>query len=214
MLPNYYKTKQVMIRKFTVNHVWLVLSTLLLIAACGKAGESGVEEQNQTEETSASEPEEPTQIASPRKQAEGQIGNVSVVVDYGSPAVKGREVWGGLEPYGKVWRAGANETTSIEFGGDVMIGDTKVAKGKYGFYLIPNESSDWVAIINTDWNREEHGAWGAYNYTQDHDVVRVEIAPELGEAVQERLECVVESDGFSLSWEKVKIKVPVTEVVE
>ncbi|MDO9037257.1 MAG: DUF2911 domain-containing protein, partial [Lutibacter sp.] len=63
---------------------------------------------------------------SPRKQATGKIGAVTAIVDYGSPSVKGRTIWGELVPYGKVWRAGANENTTFSFDKDVKIGNTKV----------------------------------------------------------------------------------------
>ncbi len=196
--------------KITVLKYWLFSGVVLLALGCSQPKESTQEgEAAEVEETADEKQEEKPQIASPRKTAKGQIGAIGVTVDYGSPAVKGREIWGGLEPYGKVWRAGANETTSIEFAGDVMIGDTKVTAGKYGFYLIPNENEDWVAVINTDWSREQHGAWGAYNYNESNDVVRVNIAPQWGDAVQERLEYTVGEDGITLAWEKVKVKLPV-----
>ncbi|ELR73570.1 hypothetical protein C900_02655 [Fulvivirga imtechensis AK7] len=157
----------------------------------------------------ATEVEEKPVIASPRKQAAGQIGDVNVVIDYGSPGVKGRKIWGGLESYGAVWRAGANETTSIEFSQDVTIGDKTVPAGKYGFYIIPKENENWVAVINTDWNREKHGAWGAYNYTPDHDIVRVEVSPEWVEESEERLKYVVSENAIHFAWEKVRLTIPV-----
>lgn len=149
-------------------------------------------------------------IASPRRLVEGKIGDVKVSVDYGSPGVKDRKIWGGLEAYGKVWRAGANETTSFEFSEDVTIGDVVVPAGKYGFYLIPNKNKDWVAIINTDWSREEHGAWGAYNYNKEHDVVRLNVKPQWEEEdIQERLQYDITDNSIDMSWEKVRISIPV-----
>lgn len=154
-------------------------------------------------------PPKKTTIESPRKQAAGHIGDVKVVVDYGSPGVKRRKIWGKLEPYGKVWRAGANETTSIEFSKDVKINGTDVPAGKYGFYLIPNENEDWIAIFNTDWSREKHSAWGAYNYTPEHDVVRVKVTPEWAKKNQERLTYTVEDDGIHFAWAKARLTIPV-----
>jgi len=69
--------------------------------------------------------------------ATGNIGAVAVEVDYGAPSVRDRAVWGELVPYGKVWRAGANENTTISFDKDVTVGGQKVPAGKYGLFLIP-----------------------------------------------------------------------------
>ena len=199
-----------MTRKITRFNTWITCGIILIAFSCSQPKESaGDGTAAVAEETTEEQKEEAPQIASPRKQAQGQAGGASILVDYGSPAVKGREIWGGLEAYGKVWRAGANETTSIEFGGDVMIGDTKLAAGKYGFYLIPNENNNWIAIINTDWSREEHGAWGAYNYNESNDIVRVNVSPGWVDDVQERLEYSVDDVGITLAWEKVRITIPI-----
>ena len=197
-----------MITKLTKNFSLLILLVLLVFSCAQPKDDKGGEVET-AEESTGEEPES-APIASPRKTASGTIAGAGVTVDYGSPAVKGREVWGGLEPYGKVWRAGANETSSIEFSGAVTIGNTKVPQGKYGFYLIPNESEPWVAILNTDWNRDEHGAWGAYNYNRENDVVRIEVSPEWGEEINERLSYIVKEDGIMLSWEKMTVKIPVS----
>ena len=183
-----------------------------LIVACNSGDSSEQKTDNKdtasTEVVVQAEDEKPT-IASPRKQTDGQTQGVNITVDYGSPGVKGRKIWGGLESYGNVWRAGANETTSLEFGSDVTVNGTLVPAGKYGFYLIPNESKPWIAIINSDWSREEHGAWGAYNYNPKHDIVRVEIEPEWVEDNQERLVYQVDDKGITLAWEKTRVTIPV-----
>jgi len=198
--------------------VMAVVFTIFL-ASCGSQGSSGenaesteedtteVKEETTKEETS----EEDAPIASPRKKAEGEIGGVSVVVDYGSPGVKDRKIWGGLEEYGVVWRAGANETTAVKFSEDVKIGSKKVAAGKYGLYMIPNENADWEVIFNKDWDREEHGAWGAYNYNAENDVARVKVTPEWVEENQERLVYTVEEGGIGFAWEKAKFTIPVSK---
>jgi len=151
------------------------------------------------------EGEEPTQ-ASPRKQASGNIGEITISIDYGSPAVKGRKIWGELEGYGKVWRAGANETTSIEFGADVMVNGNSLPAGKYGFFLIPIEGEAWVAIFNEEWSQELHGSWGAFGYKQEKDVLRVDVKPEWVKESTERLEYTVNDSGFIFAWEKARIK--------
>ena len=144
--------------------------------------------------------------ASPRKQSSGKVDGVTINIDYGSPGVKGRKIWGGLESYGKVWRAGANETTSVEFSADVTVNGKPIPAGKYGFFLIPNENETWVAIFNEEWSRELHGAWGAFGYKSEKDVLRLDVTPEWSEDVMERLEYKVVDKGFDFGWEKARIK--------
>ena len=143
--------------------------------------------------------------ASPRKQASGEVDGVSVNIDYGSPSVKGREIWGGLEPYGKVWRAGANETTSIEFTDDVTVNGKSLPAGKYGFFIIPHEEGEWIVIFNEEWSRELHGAWGAFGYKQEKDVLRLDVMPEWSKENMESLEYKVEGDMVKFGWEKLRI---------
>ncbi len=85
---------------------------------------------------------------SPRKSAKGTIGSTSIEIDYGSPSVKGRKIWGGLEKYDAVWRAGANENTTVSFDKDVKVAGESLAAGKYGFFIIPKESGDWIVIFS------------------------------------------------------------------
>lgn len=199
-----------MIKKRLLTGILSVM-IIFLMASCGGQKPETENDDSIDEEAVTEEVEETTQvIQSPREQAKGEIGGVKIIVDYGSPSVKGREIWGGLEPYGKVWRAGANETTSIEFDKDINLGDTKVKAGKYGVYIIPNETEDWVVILNTDWNREEHSAWGAYNYSQDHDVARIFVTAQNVEENQERLEYIIVEDGIQFAWEKVRMTIPIT----
>ncbi|MBL6445197.1 DUF2911 domain-containing protein [Fulvivirga sp. 29W222] len=180
----------------------------VVAVACNSGETSHQSNMEDSVSTAAGQVDEKPAIASPRRLVEGKIGSVKVSVDYGSPGVKERKIWGGLEAYGKVWRAGANETTALEFNEDIVIGGVVVPAGKYGFYLIPNKNKDWVAIVNTDWSREEHGAWGAYNYNKEHDVVRVNVQPQWTEEVQERLQYDVTESSIDMSWEKVRISVP------
>jgi hypothetical protein len=152
-----------------------------------------------------SEEEAPTQ-ASPLKQASGDIEDLTISIDYGSPAVKGRVIWGELEGYGKVWRAGANETTSIEFSSDVIVNGNPLPAGKYGFFLIPIDGEAWVAIFNEEWSQELHGSWGAFGYKQEKDVLRIDVTPEWVKESLERLEYTVNDTGFTFAWEKARIK--------
>lgn len=185
----------------------ILLLFAILFVGCGTQNTNN--EKAGTEEEPAVEDNKKGPIASPRKQVEGIINGVTVKIDYGSPAVKDRDIWGGLEPYGKVWRAGANETTSIEFDKNVQFGDIPVSAGKYGFFLLLQESEPWIAIINTDWSREEHGAWGAYNYSPDHDLARIAVTPIRVNENRERLTYEIDTIGITLAWEKVRLTMPI-----
>ena len=141
---------------------------------------------------------------SPRKAATGSIGNVIVAVDYGAPSVKGRTIWGGLEEYGKVWRAGANENTTFSFDKDVKIGNTVIPSGTYGFFIIPNENKEWIVILNS-----KNDSWGANSYNKDEDILRLNIAPKFTEENQEILEFAIGEKGINFSWGKVRIIIPI-----
>ncbi|MFN8353040.1 MAG: DUF2911 domain-containing protein [Spirosomataceae bacterium] len=137
-------------------------------------------------------------MASPPAKAEGKIGGTTVTINYHQPAVKGRNVWAGdLAPYGKVWRTGANNTTTIEFDKDVTIEGKALAKGKYGVFTIPGEK-EWVIIFN------KGIAWGAFSYKESDDVLRVTVKSMPNE-MTERMTFAVNSDNVSLAWEKVKV---------
>lgn len=141
---------------------------------------------------------------SPRVKAEGAIAGVNVVVDYGAPSVRGRTIWGNLEAYGKVWRAGANENTTISFDKDVKIGGQSLAAGKYGFFIIPNEKGDWVAIFN-----KTNNSWGASSYKQADDALRVNIKTEFVNDIQEQLQYSVSTKSIDFAWEKARLSIPV-----
>lgn len=109
--------------------------------------------------------------ASPTQTLKQNFGLSSIELSYSRPGVKGRTVFGDLVPYGKVWRTGANQATTITFGEEVMIGDTKVPAGKYGLLTIP-EASEWTVIISKQTDVTSPDA-----YKQDQDVVRVKASP-------------------------------------
>ena len=145
------------------------------------------------------------QKASPRKVSEGTLNKVNVTIDYGSPSVKGRAVWETLVPTGKVWRAGANENTTVTFDNDVTIGDGNLKAGKYGFFIIPNKDSDWVVIFSS-----KSDAWGSNGYSQENDVVRVKVTPTFVENNQEGLMFSVGKGSIDFAWEKARLSIPVS----
>ena len=127
-----------------------------------------------------------------------------VSIDYGAPSVKGRQIWGGLEKYGKVWRAGANENTNVSFDKEVKIGGKSLAAGKYGFFIIPNENAEWTVIFN-----KKNDAWGAYSYKEADDALRVNVKPNFVSENQEQLKYEVGEDAILFAWEKARLSIPV-----
>ena len=140
---------------------------------------------------------------SPAATATGKVKGATITIVYSSPAVKGRKIWGGLEAYDKVWRAGANEATTFETDKDIMVEGKALPAGKYSFFLIPKESGTWTAIFN-----KEPKQWGAYKYEEAKDQLRVEVKTKALKATQERLVYNITKTGFTLDWDK--ISVPVT----
>src|SRR5436853_150270 len=110
--------------------------------------------------------------ASPRAQISQRIGLTDVTINYHRPLVKGRKIWGGLVPYGTVWRAGANENSTISFSTPVKIEGHVVAAGTYALYMIPS-ASQWTVVLS-----KFTGDWGQYNYDPSEDAVRVDVTPQ------------------------------------
>jgi len=100
------------------------------------------------------------------------IGITDVTINYHRPLVNGRKVWGGLVPYGQVWRAGANQNTTITFANDVSVEGQPLAAGTYGLHMIPNEG-DWTIIFS-----KQHDAWGSFTYKESEDALRVTVKPQ------------------------------------
>ncbi|MFK7845726.1 MAG: DUF2911 domain-containing protein [Rhodothermales bacterium] len=138
-------------------------------------------------------------------EATGTIGNANIRVTYGAPHVNGRTVFGELEKWGKVWRAGANEATTVTFSEDVKVNGEALAAGTYSFFLIPQEKGAWTAIFNSVPNQ-----WGAYDHDASKDVLRVDAKPSKADN-QETLMYSVESKGdkgmLNLHWATTKVSV-------
>src|SRR5262245_62071590 len=120
-----------------------------------------------------------TPAPSPPQTIKQDFGLASIELSYSRPGVKGRKIFGDLVPYGKVWRTGANNATTISFGDEVIIDGTKIPAGKYGLLTIPDKKS-WIIIISKQTDVTNPSA-----YKQESDVVRVPVAvKELKDAVE------------------------------
>lgn len=132
-----------------------------------------------------------------------QVGMCEIKIDYHRPGVKGRQIWGALVPYNQVWRAGANENTTISFSKDVLVDGKKVPAGTYGLHMIPTEN-DWTIILSNDYR-----AWGSFFYKEENDFMRFKIKTQSSD-FQEWLiysfdEVTPNSSIVSLRWEKLKV---------
>ena len=135
---------------------------------------------------------------SPPRTASASVGDLNIVVDYGAPSVKGRTIYGDLVPYGKVWRTGANEATTFSVNKDVTINGQSLAAGKYALFTIP-EKDEWTVIFN-----KKADQWGAYDYSQDQDALRVKVKPGKAGSMLEQLSFEVNDNGqVVFSWENV-----------
>ena len=110
--------------------------------------------------------------ASPKETRSITIGFTTMSFEYNSVGIKGREIWGGLVPYGEVWRTGANKNTLFTVTDDVLINGQKLKAGSYGMHTIPGEE-EWVIIFS---NFSE--AWGSYFYDENEDALRIKVTPE------------------------------------
>ncbi|MBO6621737.1 MAG: DUF2911 domain-containing protein [Balneola sp.] len=110
--------------------------------------------------------------ASPKETRSITIGFTTISFEYNSVGIKDREIWGGLVPYGEVWRTGANKNTLFTVTDDVLINGQKLKAGSYGMHTIPGEE-EWVIIFS---NFSE--AWGSYFYDENEDALRITVTPE------------------------------------
>ncbi len=136
---------------------------------------------------------------SPLVEVQGQLEEATIEIQYSSPAVKGRTVWGDLVPYGKVWRTGANEATIFETDKDLVIQGEVLPAGKYALFTIPGET-EWTWIFNEVWEQ-----WGAFKYDQEKDVLRVTAVPQPSPVFYERMTFMIEENAVSLLWENLNI---------
>ena len=147
--------------------------------------------------------------ASPPATATGKTKDgANITIQYSSPGVKGRKIWGDLVPYDKVWRAGANQATIFTTDKEVKIEGKKLPAGKYSLYAIPGEK-EWTIILNS-----ATGQWGINrdgSTTEDpaKDVLRVKVKPKKSKEFTERMAYVVGDKTVSLVWENVEVPIEV-----
>lgn len=142
-------------------------------------------------------------VSSPAETASGKINGATITINYGSPSVKGRAIWGDLVPYGKVWRAGANDATTFETDKEITVEGKKLPAGKYAFFVIPEKESATI-VFNKEWKQ-----WGAYKVNDKEEALRVKVTPKKSASLTEKLVYKVNKDNVTLSWENWDIPVKI-----
>ena len=146
---------------------------------------------------------------SPPAKAECQLsGGKSVKIDYSSPRMKGRKIFGGLVPYGEVWRAGANEATTFVTDTDVTVGGTKVPAGSYTIFAVPN-ADEWQLVIS-----KKTGEWGTAYPGPSNDLARIDMKVSQLSSPMENFTIAFDHSAsgctLSMSWENTKASVDVS----
>ncbi len=144
---------------------------------------------------------------SPRSRVEQRVGVTDFAVEYSSPGVKGRKIWGELVPYGKLWRTGANRSTKFEAKGDFVFGGTKVAAGEYSLFTIPGESK-WTVILNSKTDLP-----GTRGYDEANDVARATVQPT-ATTHRERMTFIFsnstdDATRLDLEWHELRLSIPI-----
>ena len=145
-----------------------------------------------------------------------RIGVTDITLNYHRPLVNGRKIWGGLVPYGQVWRAGANENTTITFTAPVTVEGKPLPKGTYGLHMFPGEK-EWTVVFS-----KNSTSWGSFTYDEKEDALRVTVKPQsadLHEALAYDFDDVKpDSATVTLRWEKLavpfKVGVNTNEIVQ
>jgi hypothetical protein len=146
-------------------------------------------------------------LASPPAKAEVQLGGKDVTITYNTPSMKGRKIFGGLVPYDKVWRTGANAATTLKTEANLKIGTATVPAGTYTLYTLPSEGT-WKLIIN-----KQTGQWGT-KYDQSQDLARVDMKKNTLPSPQEKMSISFEnthgnSTELHVRWDTTDASVPV-----
>lgn len=183
--------------------IFTILFAGILLISC-KNVNSNKEEHNHQETMEVDAEKNKKKVLSPHTSAMAMVGDAHIHVDYSSPGVRGRIIFGGLLAYDQVWQSGAHMATWIETNKNLQIKGRTLPAGKYGFFTIPSKD-EWTVIFNSNW--EQHGK---DEYDEKDDVIRFKVKPNFSEEIKEHLEYKVskvnDAEGkISLSWEKVSI---------
>ena len=138
---------------------------------------------------------------SPAVTVKKKLAGINLEITYGQPSKKGRDIYGGLVPFGEVWRAGANEATTFSVDRGVEINGQPLPEGKYALFILPKKEEQWEVIFN-----KENQQWGAYNYDKKQDALRVKVSP-IENDLTEKLTYTITDDGWvKIAWDTTRIE--------
>ncbi len=145
---------------------------------------------------------------SPAATVSQTVGVTEITVSYSRPGVGGRQIWGALVPYGEVWRAGANENTTVTFSTDVKVGGKALKAGKYGLHLIPTPK-EWTVAFST-----VSSAWGSFTYDAKEDALRITKTPRVNASSEEWLSYRFDDPSETkttlvMTWEKLSLPIDI-----
>ena len=156
--------------------------------------------------------EDKSKRPSPPATATGKIKDATITIDYSSPSVKGRTIFGGLLPYGKLWRAGANEATIFTTDKAIKVEGKDLPAGKYSLFMTPN-ATEWTIFFNSETGQWGEAKDGSTNMDPKKVVLQVTVKPKSLKDVQEKLIYTVSDKefdkGFSMSWANTKVFVSI-----
>jgi len=191
-----------------MKYLVIVVFTIFLVIGC-KTDKNKKSEEEHKHHDAAVEKVESTKKKplSPHTYAMAMVGDAHIHIDYSSPGVRNRMIFGGLLAYDEIWQAGAHMATWLETNKDLTIDGKVLPAGKYGFFVIPTQG-EWTVIFNTNW--EQHGK---DEYDIKDDVLRFKVNPVISDEITEHLVYKVLRKGenkgeISMAWEKVSIQFP------
>lgn len=151
---------------------------------------------------------DPQRRPSPLRLDSGMVKDVKVKIEYSSPGVKGREIFGDgsdyLVEYQQLWRTGANDASFITLNKPLMISSVLFDSGSYSIFTIPSPNY-WTVIFNKEWQQ-----WGSYNYTDTLDMLRMTVPVNKLDSLQERMQFLIEDDSLKFKWENVGWSIKLT----
>ncbi len=181
-----------------------ILCFAILVVGCKNLNKNEKKEIPNAQEIKQQVKSVKKKVLSPHATAMTMIGDAHIHMDYSSPGVRNRIIFGGLLSYDAVWQAGAHNATWLETNKDLVIAGKTLTAGKYGFFIIPSKE-EWIVIFNTNWDQH-----GKDEYDTKDDVLRLKVKPIISETVTEHLEYKVKkvnnNEGLIyFEWEKVSI---------
>ncbi|MDT0691625.1 DUF2911 domain-containing protein [Salegentibacter sp. F188] len=188
----------------TTEYIFYVLLVLL-----STSGMQAQHENHQAEKVTTQNQE----VLSPHTSTMAIIDGAHIHIDYSSPRVRDRIIFGGLVGYNAIWQAGAHKATWIETNKDLLIGGETLPAGKYAFFTIPGKEN-WKVMFNSRWDQH-----GKDEYDESENILSIDVTPEELAEPQEALEYEVRKEGedqgtISLSWENAKITIPFKVLIE